>query len=60
MLKAVIWNVMGVASMALVGFVATGSWAVGGKIALINALIGLGFYLVYERIWSRVQWGRHV
>ncbi|MGR3712458.1 MAG: DUF2061 domain-containing protein [Shimia sp.] len=57
-LKAVIWNVMGLAMMALVGLIATGSMALGGKMALINAGLGLSMYVVYERIWAGIQWGR--
>ncbi|MGR3290125.1 MAG: DUF2061 domain-containing protein [Paracoccaceae bacterium] len=60
LVKAVIWNLIGLASMALVGYFATGSVALGGKIALINAAIGLACYVIYERVWTRIRWGRHV
>ena len=60
LIKAIIWNVIGLACMALVGFVATGSLAVGGTMALINTAIGLSLYVVYERLWARIGWGRHV
>jgi len=60
LVKAVIWNLIGLAVMAVVGLVATGSAAVGGAMALVNTAVGLVMYLVYERIWSRIRWGRHV
>lgn len=56
--KAVIWNVIGLISMSLVGLWATGSLAVGGKLAVINTLIGMSCYIVYERVWARISWGR--
>lgn len=59
-IKAIIWNLIGLATMALVGFIATGSFAVGGMMALVNAAFGLTMYIVYERVWARVSWGRHV
>lgn len=59
-LKAVIWNIMGLAMMAVVGLVATGSAAVGGTMALVNTAIGLFMYLLYERVWAGIRWGRHV
>jgi uncharacterized membrane protein len=59
LLKAVIWNLLGLATMVLVGYFATGSIAVGGKIAIVNAVIGLSFYVVYERIWTNIGWGRN-
>lgn len=57
--KAVIWNLMGLAVMALVGVAFTGSFAVGGMMAVINAAIGFTNYILYERFWSGVKWGRH-
>ncbi len=58
-LKAVIWNVIGLAVMAGVGFAYTGSFAVSGAMAAINASVGLTTYILYERIWARISWGRH-
>lgn len=57
--KAVVWNAMGLAVMTLVGLIATGSAAVGGALALVNTAIGLTLYVIYERIWSGISWGRH-
>lgn len=56
--KAVIWNVIGIISMSVVGILATGSAALGGKMALINSGLGFSMYVIYERVWSRVRWGR--
>lgn len=58
LLKALIWNAIGLATMGGVGFIATGSLAVGGKMALVNTAVGLSLYLVYERIWANIGWGR--
>ncbi|WP_377507487.1 DUF2061 domain-containing protein [Octadecabacter sp. R77987] len=60
LIKAIIWNIIGLAVMASVGFAFTGSFAVGGAMAVINTAIGLCSYLIYERVWSRVRWGRYV
>ncbi|WP_137701839.1 DUF2061 domain-containing protein [Marimonas lutisalis] len=58
-LKAVLWNILGLTVMAGVGLIMTGSAAVGGAMAVINTAIGFAMYLIYERIWARVNWGRH-
>lgn len=58
LVKAIIWQVMGLTMMAVVGVIATGSFRVGGTIALMNALIGFVSYLLYERVWARISWGR--
>ncbi len=58
LVKAVLWTVLGCVVMTLVGLAFTGSAAVGGAMAVINACLGFVTYLVYERIWSRIPWGR--
>ncbi len=58
LVKAVIWNALGLSVMSLVGLIMTGSIAVGGTIAVINTLLGLAMYFAYERVWSRINWGR--
>lgn len=57
--KAIIWNAMGLAVMTVVGLIATGSAAVGGALAVVNTTIGLTLYVIYERIWAGISWGRH-
>jgi len=57
--KAVFWNVLGLSVMALVGLGFTGSVALGGAMAVVNAGLGLVFYVVYERLWQQIAWGRH-
>jgi len=54
----VFWNLLGLTVMSLVGFAATGSFAVGGAMALVNTLIGFVMYIGYERFWAGVAWGR--
>lgn len=60
LLKALVWNGIGLISMTMVGLAATGSIAVGGTTAVINTALGFTLYVFYERLWSRIQWGRHV
>lgn len=56
--KALVWALIGVISMSVVGFVVTGSWGASGSMAFINTVVGLTSYVIYERIWSGVRWGR--
>tara|TARA_B110000977_G_C11055655_1_gene483964 strand:- start:1631 stop:1834 length:204 start_codon:yes stop_codon:yes gene_type:complete len=58
--KAIIWNLIGLVTMILVGLIATGSIKVGGAMALVNAALGLSMYVIYERVWARLGWGREV
>lgn len=58
LVKAFLWNAIGLAVMSLVGLVMTGSAAVGGAMAVINTAIGLTTYVLYERVWANIRWGR--
>lgn len=58
--KAVLWTLLGLVMMTLVGVVSTGSLALGGSMALINAGLGLVSYIIYERVWARIAWGRSI
>ncbi|WP_171099495.1 MULTISPECIES: DUF2061 domain-containing protein [unclassified Ruegeria] len=57
--KAMLWNAMGLIVMSGVGLVTTGSLALGGTLAVANTVIGLAMYVTYERIWAGIAWGRH-
>ena len=57
--KAVIWNVIGVIVMTLVGLILTGSVTLGGSMAAISTVVGLICYVAYERVWARIGWGRY-
>lgn len=58
LVKAGIWTLMGLLVMIGVGFGFTGSLLTGGAMAAVNALVGMGCYLIYERVWARISWGR--
>ena len=58
-LKAVLWNALGLLSMTATGFLLTGSATVGGALAFLNTVLGLVVYFIYERIWARIAWGRN-
>ncbi len=58
LVKAVVWQLLGFATMTLTGWIFTGSAAQGGAIAVTGAFCGFVVYFIYERVWSRVRWGQ--
>ncbi|MCT4610519.1 MAG: DUF2061 domain-containing protein [Pelagimonas sp.] len=58
LVKSLLWTLLGLVMMALVGLLFTGSVALGGVMALVNAALGFVSYLLYERLWSNIGWGR--
>ena len=60
LMKSLTWQTSGFVVMTLIGYLATGSFAIGGTIAVTSAAIGFVTYLIHEKLWSRVRWGRRV
>jgi len=58
LVKAITWQALGLLTMTGIGFVVTGSVGAGGSIALSGAGIGAVFYVVHERVWACIRWGR--
>ncbi|KAA2316332.1 DUF2061 domain-containing protein [Pseudooceanicola sediminis] len=58
LVKAILWTCLGTVMMALVGYLFTGSLRLGGGMALVNSGLGLVSYILYERLWDRIRWGR--
>ena len=58
LVKAVVWQFLGFATMTLTGWLFTGSATQGGAIAVTGAFCGFVVYFIYERVWSRIRWGQ--
>jgi len=56
--KSVSWQLMGLITMSLIGYAFTRSFSAGGGIALVGAVTGLVTFVIHEKIWNRVCWGR--
>jgi len=56
--KSLTWQLSGLVSMAVIGYVFTGSVAAGGGIAVAGAVLGFLSYFLHEMAWSRITWGR--
>lgn len=58
--KTIIWQILGLLTMSLVGFAITGSLVSGGALAVANTGVGVVTYITYERVWSKINWGRRL
>lgn len=56
--KAVSWQLLGLLTMTLIGYLFTGSVAAAGSLAIVTAVIGAVCYVFHERAWNRIAWGR--
>lgn len=57
--KAVTWQLTGLVTMTLLAWHATGDIAAAGGLALSGAATGFVCFVLHERLWARIRWGRH-
>lgn len=58
LLKAATWQLTGLASMAVLGYAITGSLEAAGGLALTSMALSTVCYVLHEKLWARVAWGR--
>ncbi|HEY8595769.1 MAG TPA: DUF2061 domain-containing protein [Devosiaceae bacterium] len=56
--KAVTWQILGLATMTGLAYVATGNLATSGGLALSAAAVSFLFFVLHERVWAHIGWGR--
>lgn len=56
--KAVSWQTLGLFTMAVIGFFFTGSIMAAGSMAIVTTFSGAVCYVLHERAWNRIVWGR--
>lgn len=56
--KAVTWQLLGLLTMTLLAWFATGSLSAAGGLAISAAATGFICFVLHERIWARIPWGR--
>jgi uncharacterized membrane protein len=58
--KSITWRLIAIVVTFLVGFVMTGSLAFAASLSLLSNLINFILYYLHERVWLKINWGRHV
>jgi uncharacterized membrane protein len=59
LVKTVTWRVTGSTSAVIIAYVVTGSIALSSTIGIAHLIVNTLLYWVHERVWIRVDWGRH-
>ncbi|WP_346899549.1 DUF2061 domain-containing protein [uncultured Roseibium sp.] len=58
LVKAATWQGLGILTMTALSYPQTGSLTGALSIAVSASASGFVFYLIHEKIWNRVRWGR--
>jgi uncharacterized membrane protein len=58
LVKTLTWRVTGSSSTFAIAYLITGSLGASSGIAVVQMIVNTVLYLIHERAWSRVHWGR--
>lgn len=56
--KACSWQSLGMLTTSILAFVMTGSISAAGSFAVATTVVGFVCYMLHERIWQSIAWGR--
>ncbi|MEO1159784.1 MAG: DUF2061 domain-containing protein [Pseudomonadota bacterium] len=56
--KSATWQIAGLVTMTLIGFLFTNSIVASGGIAVAGSITGFLSYFLHEMVWSKIRWGR--
>ena len=56
--KTCTWQLLGLISMVGLGYLVMGSVTMAGGFALASMALGTVSYVLHERVWQRIHWGR--
>ena len=57
--KTILWRLTGTSATFLISMLVTGDLQAASGIAVIQLTANTILYYIYERIWSRIDWGRY-
>lgn len=57
-IKAVSWQLLGIAVMSAIAYLHTGSISTALSMAGTTSALGFVSYFIHEKLWQRVNWGK--
>lgn len=57
--KTILWRLTGTGATFIISMLVTGDLQAASGIAVIQLTANTILYYIYERIWSRIDWGRN-
>jgi len=57
-IKSFSWRVIGTIDTILISFFVTGKIDFALSIGMIELITKMGLYVLHERLWNRVSWGK--
>jgi len=58
LLKSISWRIIGTLDTILISYWITRTWSFAMSIGAIELVTKMGLYIVHERFWNRIPWGK--
>jgi uncharacterized membrane protein len=58
LLKSISWRIIGTLDTILISYIITGKLAIALSIGGIELVTKMILYVVHERLWNKVNWGK--
>ena len=55
--KTITWRIIASTDTLIIAWILTGSWKIGGSIAIIEVITKMVLYYLHERAWYASNWG---
>lgn len=57
-IKSISWRIIGTLDTIVISYLVTGTLSFALSIGAIELVTKMGLYVVHERVWNRIQWGK--
>lgn len=60
LIKAVTWEMSGMAMLCAIAYAQTGSWWQGSIFSIGYTVLRVIMYYFHSRLWKRIKWGKNI
>lgn len=57
-IKSISWRIIGTLDTIIISYLVTGTLSFALSIGAIELVTKMGLYVVHERVWNRIHWGK--
>ena len=58
LIKSISWRIIGTLDTIIISYLVTGTLSFALSIGAIELVTKMGLYVVHERVWNRIHWGK--
>ncbi len=59
LLKSISWRIIGTLDTIIISYLITGKLTLAFSIGIIEVITKTIFYIIHERMWNKITWGKN-